>query len=111
MGFESILSLKSQLLMWKRKGVIFIQEQIFELEMHQELSLYWALAKGNSKTQKPNAFPVPKEALWKVRQIQDHNNLLTYYFSTYYKLEDFSFQLSQEYYRFYIVDEFIWFYQ
>lgn len=34
-NFKSVLSLKAKLIRWKKRGVLFFQEQVAEMEMNQ----------------------------------------------------------------------------
>lgn len=107
-NFESVLSLKFKLLIWKRKGVIFIQEPISEMEISQNFFLYWSRTRGNCKGHPPNAFPIPKNA-WRTMQFMEPS-ALTHYFTAYYEQDELPFSFLETV-KVYIGEEFAWFYQ
>lgn len=105
--YKNLLSLKSNLINYKRKGHLFFRERVFNLNPFEKFELYYYMTKGNIDYR--NAFPIPKSSYDCFRLRKDSLDSLKDFYCSYYRVEDISDDYFMGLHRF-VGEDYVWFY-
>ncbi|MGG3269854.1 hypothetical protein ABEP16_13155 [Priestia aryabhattai] len=108
---EGILDIKSFLYRQKRKGRLFFQENIHELEVNHFFEMYFYLMP--SEISSINAFPIPIQEFCIYKNTDQQYEFMYKYFQRYYmkKVNDTEFFSKYDLKNPFIGEEYIWYFK
>ncbi|SFS75865.1 hypothetical protein [Paenibacillus sp. BC26] len=105
---QTILEVKQTLINYKKKGQIFFEESISQLEQQNTFEIYY-FGRSNEKST-INAFPIPIQEFRLFNNQKENRKFINGYFTKYYGIDKNDERVQPSNYKLFVGTDFVWLY-